>query len=385
MSTVPMSEYEDRMRRARALMREHGMDGLIVTDPASFYYFSGQKVPSWMLGRPNCFILPLEGEPALISWSGPEMFARVYERPYPSWVKDRRIYPELPFTTDDTVDWGIAAVLRERSLANAVIGIELGQETFLHMPINDWLRLERDLPGARFVESGPVIWGCRMVKSEWEIACERKACEIGGKAWARMLDELATGMATRDIQVRIMQSYFDLGADLDSPPPMVLGAKGAGGTFQPGDVMYLDGGPNYLGYRMDFTRRAVFGKPTDRQRTEHDGMWEILYKVMDRMKPGATMAESFAYSQSLLEKRREWRNYSDHPAKRIGHGVGLETEPPSLNAFDHRLLVEGMTLTPEPKIESPDGLVNPEEHVVIRAHGVEILSTYPSWELRAID
>ena len=41
--------------------------------------------------------------------------------------------------------------------------------------------------------------------------------------------------------------------------------------------------------------------------------------------------------------------------------------------------------TPEPKIESPDGLVNPEEHVAIREHGCEILSTDPGWELFVVD
>ena len=39
-STVPMSEYELRVRRARELMREQGIDGLVVTDPITFYYFT---------------------------------------------------------------------------------------------------------------------------------------------------------------------------------------------------------------------------------------------------------------------------------------------------------------------------------------------------------
>ena len=108
MSTVPMTEYELRVGRARQLMRAQGIDGLVVTDPTSFYYFTGQKVPIWMLGRPNCFLLPLDGEPVLITWSGPEMFARVYNRPYPSWVKDRRIYPEVPLSFEPTAHYRLA-------------------------------------------------------------------------------------------------------------------------------------------------------------------------------------------------------------------------------------------------------------------------------------
>jgi Xaa-Pro aminopeptidase len=384
MSTVPMSEYELRVLRAHQLMREQGIDGLVVTDPITFYYFTGQKVPTWQLGRPNCFLLPLEGEPVLISWSGPEMFARVSNRPYPSWVKDRRIYPEVPFSFESTADWGLRGALVDRKLERGVVAIELGQETYMHMPVNDYLRLKRELAAIRWVESGPVVWGCRMIKSSWEIAAAKKACEIGGRSWSRALDKIRPGISTRDLQTMIMTFYFEEGADLDSPPPTVLGAKGPGGTFQKGDVLYLDSGPSYLGYKMDFTRRAVFGPPSPRQLDEHNGMWEILFKVMDRMKPGVTMAEVFEYSQSLMAKRPDWRNYSDHPSKRIGHGIGLENEPPSLNAFDKRPLAEGMALTPEPKIESVDGLVNPEEHIVMTADGWQQLSQTP-WQLRVIE
>jgi Xaa-Pro aminopeptidase len=385
MSTVPMTEYEARVRRARELMREHKIDGLVVTDPSSFYYFTGQKVPTWMLGRPSCFVLPLDGEPALISWSGPEMFARVYNRPYPSWVKDRRIYPEVPYSFETTETWGLKDALVERKLDRGTLAIELGQETYLHMPVNDLLRVQKELPQTRWVESGPVIWGCRMIKSAWEIGAAQKACDIGGRAWKRALERIRPGMTMREIQVMILNFYFEEGGDIDSPPPTVLGAKGANGAFQKGDVLYLDGGPSYLGYKMDYTRRAVFGAPSPRQKDEHDGMWEILFKVMDRMKPGVSMIEVFEYSQTLMAKRPHWRNYSDHPAKRIGHGIGLENEPPSLNAFDKRLLAPGMALTPEPKIESVDGLVNPEEHIVMTATGWEQLSKEPGWELRVID
>jgi Xaa-Pro aminopeptidase len=365
-------------------MREHGMDGLIVTDAINYYYFSGHRNPSWMKSRPCTFVLPLEGDPAIISWSGPEMFARVYNRPFPSWVEDKRIYPEVPFNRDDRVDWGIRDALVDRGLSEGRLGIELGRETWLGISVNDLELLREELPKATFVESGPVVWGCRMIKSEWEIACSAKACEIGGIAWKQCIEELRPGITMEEIRTRILHLYLDGGADLTSEPPMALGGTGPGGAFQKGDVLYLDGGPSCMGYRMDFTRRAVFGPPSERQIAEHNGMWEILFKVMDRMKPGVAVSEIFEYSQSLMAKTG-WHNYSDHPAKRIGHGIGLESEPPSMNAFDDHLLEVGMILTPEPKIESPDGLVNPEEHIVMREHGVEILSKIPDWPLYVVE
>jgi Xaa-Pro aminopeptidase len=111
---------------------------------------------------------------------------------------------------------------------------------------------------------------------------------------------------------------------------------------------------------MDFARRAVFGQPSRRQLAEHDGMWGILNEIIDRMTPGVPVRELFEYSQRRIAQHTEWRNYSDHPSKRIGHGIGLENEPPSISGTDDTILEARMALTPEPKIESVDGLVNPK-------------------------
>ena len=383
MAGVPNEEYKTRVAKTLSLMRERKIDGLIVTDPVSIYYYAGQKIPTWQKGRPSVFILPLESEPVLICWSGPEMFSRVYHKPYPSWVQDRRIYPEAPFTFDERVDWGVRNALDDRRLARGVLAIELGDGCRMGMPVGDFLRLQDELPQARFVDSSPVIWECRIVKSKWEQDCSRKACEIGGRAWARCIEELKPGISTREIQRRILGYYLEYGADLDSEPPTALGATGPAGAFKNGDILYLDGGCSYMGYRMDFTRRAVFGAPSERQHAEHNGMWEILFKVMDRMKPGVEVAEIFEYSQSLMAKT-PWKNYSDHPAKRIGHGIGLENEPPSLSPFDRRVLASGMIITPEPKIETVEGLLNPEEHILITETGYELFSKHPDWKLHVV-
>ncbi|MGN6459676.1 MAG: M24 family metallopeptidase [Pseudolabrys sp.] len=381
MMVMPPDEYANRVSRARALMRQHGLDGLVVTDPVNYSYFTGHKVASWMRSRPSVFVLPLTGEPALICWSGPEMFARLYKQPFPSWVADRRIYPEVPFTKAPRVDWGIAGVLKERGLTSAKLGIELGREVWLGIAVADFDLLRETVPQATFVDSSAVIWGCRLIKSEWEIECMRKACAIGGKAWQRAFEELRPGISAAAVQRKVLDYYFDEGGDLTSEPPMVMGATGPNRTFQAGDILYIDGGANFSGYKMDYARRAVFGPPSARQRAEHDGMWGILQELIERMKPGVSMTKLFEFSQSCLARHPEWHNYSDHPSKRIGHGIGLENEPPSISGTDDTVLQIGMALTPEPKIETIEGLLNPEEHVVIREHGCEILSAVSDWRL----
>ncbi len=277
---MPPDEHANRVKRARELMRERGIDCLIVTDPVNYSYFTGHRTALSMRSRPAIFILPLEAAPALIVWSGPEMFARLYKQSFPSWVDDRRIYPEVPFTASPRVDWGVAEILNERRLQIATLGIELGRDVWLGIAVDDYEALKESLPKARFVDSSRVIWGCRMIKSEWEISCMRKACEIGGRAWQRMFEELKPGVSPGAIQRKVLDYYYDEGADITSEPPMVLGGTGPNRSFQKGDVLYIDGGANYLGYKMDYARRAVFGPPSERQKSEHDGMWDILHGII---------------------------------------------------------------------------------------------------------
>ncbi len=43
-----------------------------------------------------------------------------------------------------------------------------------------------------------------------------------------------------------------------------------------------------------------------------------------------------------------------------------------------------MSITPEPKIEVAEGLLNPEEQIIMRDTGVEIISTNPDPALLVI-
>ena len=379
-----VAELKARTEKARRLMKAQGIDCLIVTDPLNFLYFTGQNVPLWMAARPAMFILPESGAPTVVDWSGPSMFNRLYKKPSANWVEDKRIYPEIPIQDATPVDWGVAGILREKGVAEAKVAIELGYETRLNLAIEDFELLKGQLPKLRWVDSGPVTWPCRMEKSEWEIDQLKKACAITAQVWGRLFDDLKPGMTGLQMQTRIMKDYIDAGADMDSGPPITMGATGPGGTFQNGDILYIDGGCRVQGYRADFTRRLVFGPPSARQLDEHNGMWDILTQVIDRMKIGVSTKDVFAFSQGLLAKRPDWTNYSSHPSLRIGHGIGLGSEPPYINAYDKHILGLGMSITPEPKIETVEGLLNPEEHIIMQPEGAEIISGDLPTHLRVV-
>src|SRR5690349_19324545 len=178
----PKTEIAARLEKARRLMREQSVDCLLVTDALNFWYFTGQRIPLWMASRPAVLVLPQSGAPTVVDWSGPGMFARLYRKPSPNFVEDLRIYPEIPRQVETPVDWGLADILKEKGVEQGVVAIELGYETRLNLAIEDWELLKKQAPRVRWVDSGPITWPCRTIKSEWEIDRLKKACEIGGKA-----------------------------------------------------------------------------------------------------------------------------------------------------------------------------------------------------------
>ena len=61
--------------------------------------------------------------------------------------------------------------------------------------------------------------------------------------------------------------------------------------------------------------------------------------------------------------------------KRVGHGFGVASDPPSISLVDETVLEPGMILTPEPRFMSASGQrIHIEEDVVVTESGGELLS-----------
>lgn len=78
------------------------------------------------------------------------------------------------------------------------IGAELGREQRLGLSFNDFIELTRVLPGAEFLDAADVLWGLRMVKSEAEIACMRRAGEITSLAFKKCFSRVRAGMTDKE-------------------------------------------------------------------------------------------------------------------------------------------------------------------------------------------
>lgn len=130
----PADEYRRRIRALQGEMARGGLDALLLTTPADVFYTTGFLTRFWESpARPWFVLVPASGDPvAVIPAIGADLMGRC-------WITDIRTW-NAPDPVDDGVSL-LADTISERVPATGRIGIPMGLETHLRMPVADFLRL----------------------------------------------------------------------------------------------------------------------------------------------------------------------------------------------------------------------------------------------------
>ena len=371
-------EFAGRTKRAQDAMARAGLAALLLTTEPEVRYFSGFLTRFWESPtRPWFVVVPSRGKPiAVIPAIGAPLMAR-------GWVDDIRTW-RAPDLDDDGVSLLIETL--NEVAGGGRVGVPMGHETHVRMPMSDYKRVAAQVDLA---DDGGLISNLRLVKSEAEISRVRTACQIAGRAFARVPEIAREGVPLADVFRRFQMLALEEGADW---VPYLAGAAGTFGyddvispaTDAPlamGDVLMLDTGLVHEGYFCDFDRNFSIGKPNAVVRDAHETLIEAVEAAMLIAKPGATAADVFHAMDHVLTG-----GAGGSDAGRYGHGLGMQlTEWPSLIPSDQTVLQEGMILTLEPSVATQDGRVMVhEENIVIRAEGPEALSPFAARELVVI-
>ena len=353
-------------------MTKADISALLLTTEPEVRYFSGFLTRFWESPtRPWYLVVPADCDPiAVIPSIGAVLMGK-------TWIHDIRTW-QSPNLADDGVTL-LIDTLKEVAPENGNIGLPSGHETHARMPIADLERLKSGLGTRCFTGDNGIMQSLRMVKSPFEIAKIRMACQIAGRAFERV-SEIAhegTSLATvfRDFQILCLQE----GADW---VPYLAGGAGQNGygdvispagpeTLIQSDILMLDTGLVWDGYFCDFDRNFSAGKPNDKVKSGYQILIEATNVGLGAAAPGATAAEIYLAMDKIVAGGKRQSG-----AGRLGHGLGMQlTEWPSLAADDNTILQEGMVLTLEPVIEiQPNRLLVHEENILITAEGAELLS-----------
>ena len=378
-----VAEFESRLCRAQLQMQADGLDALLLTTEPEVRYFSGFFTQFWESPtRPWFLVVPLNGRPiAVIPEIGLAGMAG-------TWIEDIRTWP-APRPADDGISL-LCSVFAELPKHFGRLGVPMGHESHLRMPVGDFERLKQGLTGFEIADASLLIHRLRYVKSAAEIEKITYICDLTSDAFDVWPSSVSLGETEREICRRFRIDLLQRGADTS---PYIISGSGPGGydsiimgptdrVQTAGDVLIIDTGTTFDGYFCDFDRNIAFGHADDAVRRAYDVVYTATDAGFAAARPGATTSDVWAAMWGVMEEGGALGN----SVGRMGHGLGMQlTEWPSNTPDDGTILEPGVVLTLEPGMEfAPGKQMVHEENIVITEDGAEWLSRRAPAELPVV-
>ena len=364
-------DIERRHSRAREMMAAKGLDALLVTNEENFQYFTGATgslALHYSSTRPAVLVFPLVGEPVAVV--GAMIVDTIHMSTY---ISDARGYTDVLSFPVNMVEDAI------RGLGPRVkrVGVELGMEQRMGVPVGDYLQLVGSMPEVSFEDAADIFVKLRMVKTPEEVEYMRQAAAITGRARQRLFREVAPGMTERDVVRRLRALILEEGGDrtsfvhLTADLPVSQTQFHLDRPLKRGGLLYIDSGAYVRNYTIDYARFATLGPASSEQIRGHSVLLEANRRMTEALRPGLTCAELHEIGAEVIEES----GFEVAPVGRMGHGQGIQlTEPPSVSPDDHTVLEEGMIISTEPEVGL--NLLWEDVHV-ITADGSEQLTLEP--------
>ncbi len=365
---IAMSEYEQRIAKAQAKMREEGIAAIWVHAGTNLTYFTGTKWhPSErMVGA----VIPAAGKI--------EYLAPYFEQ---DTVRDFMVVPgpvnvwhehESPYAL-------FVSTLQRMGLtrANAKVGITEDAPFFIVDGIaksSVALNLAIEIVNAK-----PVTAHCRTRKSKTEIALMQRAKNMTIEVHKAAASILYEGCTTTEVAAFINEAHKQVGSTGSYFCIVLFGPATAfpHGVKNPqvlklGDMVLIDTGCQVEGYISDITRTYVFGEPTARQREVWNAEKTAQAAALAAAQLGAPCREvDIAARRSLAANGFGPQYELPGLPHRTGHGIGLDIhEWPYLVGSDTTPLEEGMCFSNEPMICVPGEFgIRLEDHFYMTSDG----------------
>jgi Xaa-Pro aminopeptidase len=379
----------ERGTRLRSIMRDKGVDAVVLLANANVSYATGATWPLSDAGRGN-----VERPVAVVLADDdqPHLFTPFTEGAAALGLDAAHLHGPTYLDVDEGVA-AFARALHELVPAGATLAID---------ELTGAMHHDRDLLFSSWPPRGAseVMGAARIGKTIDELACLRHAMWISEQAMAEVQAALAPGVRQVDLTATYLHRVFELGAEANVLDPIwqVMPDSRAdlpwtthGDLACPllsterelaeGDVLWVDSGIDYQGFHSDFGRTWIVGRgPTARQQAQHDRWQEINDAVLSVLRAGVTGAELTAAAIEVCGGQRPWMDHFY-----LGHGLGLDSaEAPYVgtdlgDSYDARLVLEaGTVIVVEPVVwDEGHGGYRSENVYAVTEEGSVNLTDYP--------
>ena len=228
-------------------------------------------------------------------------------------------------------------------------------------PISVAEKLKKEIKNASLdlsYDAGEVINRLRSVKDETELELIKAAQKITDDAFEYILTKIKEGKLEKELALELEFYMRSHGADDVSFDIIFIGGAN---TSMPhgvpsdyrlkyGDLITIDFGADFNGYKSDMTRTVALGAVSDEQKRVYNIVLEAQEKAIEQIKEGIVCSRIDEIARNIIKSY----GYGEYFGHALGHSVGLDIhESPNFSPKCDTVLKEGMILSVEPGIYLP--------------------------------
>ena len=186
----------------------------------------------------------------------------------------------------------------------AVVEVETRDARFIkwmrqHYPLHDYRR------------AAPLLHQLRAIKSPEEIRLMRRAADLTGQAFRRVLGFVRPGVMEYQVEAEIWHEFLQNGSRgpaygsiiASGPSACILHYVSNDRECQAGDVILMDFGAEYANYAADLSRSIpVSGAYSPRQRQVYDAVLRVMKFATARLVTGGNIEEYHAAVGQEMER-----------------------------------------------------------------------------------
>jgi Xaa-Pro dipeptidase len=368
---ISREERHQRQERARQLMSENALDAILLMEGTSLQYLTG--IRWWGGERTFALVLPAKGAAFYVCPGFEEGRAREQIKSAPEGERpDVRIWQE-----DESPYQRIAEGLKDRGIASGKLGLE---ETVRFVFAEG---ITKAAAQATIASATPVTAGCRMIKSDHEIALMRLAAQVTLAAYEAAYLAVKDGMTQPQLEELVKKAHQRLGFTGGADVQVGEFSAFPHGSVTPqvvhqGTIVLMDGGCAVEGYQSDITRTFVLGKASDKMKSVFDIVLRAQSVALAAARPGVECGAIDAAARKVVTDGGYGPDYR-YFTHRLGHGLGMDGhEWPYLVRGNPTKLLASMTTSNEPGIYIRGEFgVRIEDDMHILENGAELFTPQP--------
>ncbi len=223
----------------------------------------------------------------------------------------------------------------------------------------------------------------RAIKDKEEVKLIRKAVRIQEEAFQRTCRYIKPGMTEGEIAGYLEMQMRALGAEGPGFDTIVgAGANASKPHYTPGrakakqgNIILIDWGATYEGYRSDMTRVITLGRWPRKIKEIYPIVLDAHLAAADKIAPGVPLYDIWKAAHDVIRKA----GYAKRFRHGLGHGIGLNIhEAPNMSHKSKGELEPDQVVTVEPGIYLPGvGGVRIEDDILVTARGHKVLCDLP--------